>query len=369
LERMNNGRRLRKTLHKPKGLGIRYSDLDIQKRVEIYNFALEKAKEMISKNELNLHELSRIIMRNYGVHIWPATIRDWVIGRKHPLRNPQLNPITKAPRRPPDPQIIPTTLGLLYSDLHFRTVYNTLVLSLTTTYEAFARNIARQYSKYGHTSIKPILCGDEPEWRLYVYLDRASWDKIFMTPPLSLSREETRAFLTHVIDGDGWITLHYKKRRPTFHINISSSYADKTKLFLDLFQKLGYQATILIRPPRTYNVKGRVVRQKRRERMVVLYRKDDVTDFLCSTKFLHPMKEAKRIWALKIINSGMDIEEAKKIWRYLRQVEKTTKIYSKLRAALILSEKQDVLNIIKNLKKKYVESVRLLKQLRVTLTL
>jgi hypothetical protein len=366
---MNNGRRLRKTLHKPKGLGIRYSDLDIQKRVEIYNFALEKAKEMISKNELNLHELSRIIMRNYGVHIWPATIRDWVIGRKHPLRNPQLNPITKAPRRPPDPQIIPTTLGLLYSDLHFRTIYNTLVLSLTTTYEAFARNIARLYLRYGYINIAPILCREVPEWRLNIYLDRASWNKIFMTPLSSLSKEETRVFLTRVIDGDGWITLNYGKKRPTFLVAISSCYADKAGLFSELFQKLGYQAAILIRSPRIYDINGRAVKQKRRERMIVLYRKGDVIDLLRSTKFLHPMKEVKRRWALKMIDSGLSMEKSKKIWRYLRQVEKTAKIYSKLRAALILSEKQDVLNTIKNLKKKYVESVRLLKQLRVTLTL
>jgi hypothetical protein len=162
----------RKTPRRPKGLGIRYSDIDVQKRIEIYNFVMEKAKEMVSENELNLHELSRIIMKNYGVHIWPATIRDWIIKRKHPLRNPQLNPITKAARRPPDPQIIPATSGLLYSDLHVRTTYNTLVLSLTTTYEAFAKSIATLYSRYGHTSVAPVLCRDEPEWRLNIYLDR-----------------------------------------------------------------------------------------------------------------------------------------------------------------------------------------------------
>jgi hypothetical protein len=80
------------------------------------------------------------------------------------------------------------------------------------------------------------------------------------------------------------------------------------------------------------------------------------------------MKEAKRVWALKVINSGFDLEKSRKIWRYLHQVEKTARLYSKLKSALILSEKYDVSNIIRDLREKYAESVRLLRQLQATLT-
>jgi hypothetical protein len=363
-----NKKEPRKTPRKPKGLGIRYSDIDVQKRIEIYNFVMEKAKEMVSENKLNFHELSRIIMKNYGVYVWPMTIRDWIVKGKHPLRSPQLNPITKAVRRPPELQIIPETLGLLYSDLHFHTACNTLVLSLTTPYEAFARKIALLYSKYGHTSIAPTLCGDEPEWRLYIYLDRTSWNKVLTTPLSSLNKEEIRVFLTRVIDGDGWLTLQYRKRRPTFYISISTCYAEKAKILSELFQRLGHQATICVRMPRTYNVSGRVIRQKRREYTIILYRKGDVTDFLYNAKFLHPMKEVKRVWALKMINSGLDSEKSRRIWRYLHQVEKTAKLYSKLKSALILSEKYDISNIVRDLREKYAESVRFLRQLQATLT-
>jgi hypothetical protein len=190
-----------------------------------------------------------------------------------------------------------------------------------------------------------------------------------MTPLFSLNKEEIRAFLTRVIDGDGWLTLHYRKRRPAFLIAISSCYAEKAKIFSELFQRLSYQATILTRLPRMHNMSGKVIRQRRREHMIVLYRKGDVADFLCNAKFLHPMKEVKRVWALRIINSGLDLEKSRKIWRYLRQVEKTARLYSKLKSALILSEKHDISNIIRDLKEKYAESVRLLRQLQATLAL
>jgi hypothetical protein len=354
---------------KPKGLGIRYSEIDIQKRVEIYNFTIEKAKEMISKNELNYHELSRIILRNYGVYLYPVTVREWVIGKKHPLRNPQLNPITKTLRRPPDSQIIPTTLGLLYSDLHFHTVSNTLVFSTTTTYEGFARSIATLYSKYGHTSVTPVLCRNEPEWRLSIYLDRSSWNQILMTPIFSMGEKGIKTFLAHVIDGDGWLALHYKKKKPTFIIAVSSSYTDKAKLLSELFEMLGYHVTVIKRAPRTHNIgiNDRSINQKKWENTIILYRRRDVFDFLSNIKFLHPMKEAKRIWILKINKLGLDIETSKKIWRYLHQAEKSAKLYSKLKAALLLSKRYDISDTINELKGKYIESARLLEQLRPTI--
>jgi len=364
MEPVVNKKESRKALQRPRGLGIRYSDVDIQKRVEIYNFVMEKVKEMASKNELNLHELSRIAMRNYGVYVSPVTIRDWIIKGSHPLRNPQLNPITKAPRRPPDPQIIPTTLGLLYSDFHFRTSFNTLVFVLTTPYEAFARNVATLYRGYGHVSVAPYLGENNPTWTLHIYLDKKSWDKIFTISPSSLNEEEIRTFLARVIDGDGWLSPSYGKGKLSFYIGIATSYMSKAKLFSELFQKFGYHPIITSRPPTTSYIYGREVKRKRRAYIMMLCRKNDVVDFLRNVRFLHPMREVRRKWALKIINNGVSIERSKKIWRYIYQVEKTARLYSKLKSALILSKRHDISDIVEDLKKKYIESVRLLRQLR-----
>jgi len=359
-----NVKSVRKKPKRPRGLGIRYSDINVQKRIEVYNFSMEKVKEMISKNELNLHELSRIIMRNYGVYVSPVTIRDWILYKRHPLRNPQLNPIIRAPRRPPDPQIIPTTLGLLYSDLHHCISFNTLVFVLTTPYEAFARSVAALYQGYGYVSVMPVLCENLPTWKLHIYLDKESWSKMLTVPPSSLSREEKRTFLARVIDGDGWLSPSYKRNKLSFYIGIATSYINKARLFSELFQEFGYHPIITSRPPRAHYIYGRKIKQKRRAYILMLCRRGDVIDFLRNVKFIHPMREVRRKWALKMIDNGVDVEGAKKIWHYLFQVERTARLYSKLKSALILSKRRDIFDIIEDLKEKYAESVRLLRQLR-----
>jgi hypothetical protein len=190
-----------------------------------------------------------------------------------------------------------------------------------------------------------------------------------MTPIFSMGEKEIRVFLARVIDGDGWLTLHYKKKKPTFLTAISSSYTDKAKLLSELFKILGYHVTIIKRPPRTHNIgiNGRSINQKKWENIIILYRRRDVFDFLGSIKFLHPMKEAKRVWILRINKLGLDIETSKKIWRYLRQAEKSAKLYSKLKAALLLSKRYDISDTINELKGRYIESARLLEQLRPTI--
>ena len=97
---------------------------------------------------------------------------------------------------------------------------------------------------------------------------------------------------------------------------------------------------------------------------MMLCRRGDVIDFLRNVKFIHPMREVRRKWALKMIDNGVDVEGAKKIWHYLFQVERTARLYSKLKSALILSKRRDIFDIIEDLKEKYAESVRLLRQLR-----
>ncbi|MEM4021309.1 MAG: hypothetical protein QXI18_02940 [Nitrososphaerota archaeon] len=317
---------------RPKGIGVRFCEVPLDDQLKIYQFAMKEATKM---QKIKYHELSRLIELNFGVHVWPATIRDWIVKGKHPLRHPKHGLSTKAERRPPDGEIIPDFLGLIYSDLHFHRVGNTLWLSLTTTYDAWAEAVASRFSVYGHVSIRPVLSADTPEWRTSIYLDARSWNDAFISP-MRLPRHDAIRFLARAVDGDGWISLNAsqaRSKRPTFAINISKSYPNNAYMLKEVISSVGWHVSVISRFKREgHHLNGRIFESKRREYFLSIYRKDEVDEFLRSVTMLHPFKEVRRRWALKILDEEMSRDQALKIWRSLHIAEKIAKTRSQLRA-------------------------------------
>lgn len=318
---------------KPKGIGPRYCDLPLDEQLKIYDFVMKEAARM---QKLNYHELARIAQLKFGVLCSPKTIWDWIVKGKSPLRHPKYGMNTKALRKPPDDDIIPDFLGLIHSDLHFRKIHKTLFLSTSTTYYIWAKAIADRFSAYGYTSVRPVLCGNAPEWRANVYLDAESWNDAFISP-LELSRQDAIRFLARFVDGDGWIGLNSDARTGNtyIHVGMTTSYRDKAYMLKEVISnKIGWKVSFRKSSKYKENIleDGHIIRTKRPVFWLIIYRKDDVDEFLRNVKMLHPLKEVKRCWALKILNEEMDREQVLKIWRGLHIAGNIIKICGQLMA-------------------------------------
>ncbi|MEN2974889.1 MAG: hypothetical protein ABDH32_04845, partial [Candidatus Caldarchaeales archaeon] len=258
------------------------------------------------------------------------------------------------------------------SDLGFKKICNTLWLH-TTTYFAWVVAINNLFTRYGYVSVKPVLCKNTPEWQVNVYLDVNAWREAF-TSPKNFSKEEKMRFLARVIDGDGWISLCEKRsKRPAFTINITTIYNDKAALLEEVIMDVGLTPSKFKRfryVEKEFD--GHVLKSKHWEHILTIYRREDVEEFLKHIKMLHPFKEVKRLWALRILEDGIKKDEARILWQFIRNLEKLGKLYGQLKAIEQLTIKferdsqklQRLIDIREKLLKKFNTTQNTVEQLR-----
>jgi hypothetical protein len=340
--------------------------LDPYKKKEIFNFIIETKQK---NDSIGSYKLSQIIFKKYRAYIPPTTIRRWL---HHGFNDSLLHILN---RRPCDRQIIPTTLGLLFSDASYTIRGNTFTLTLGTAYYCFAKSFASIYSEYGYTNIYPHFNRPTKSilWIACAFLDK-SWSKILQTSPNSLrSNDEVRRFLSNAIDGDGTIALYSRRREPTFYIKLYTSELEKATIYSRLFRKLGYHPR---RQTRTYiNVEKRlgdsIIKPKLPNHSIVLHHKSETFDFLRNTTFIHPVKELKRQVALLIYSNKYNSREAETIWNYIRKIDKIINLCSKLRAIYLLREKtkyDELKELTIKLREECSQTIKKLFKLQATVT-
>ena len=332
----------------------RYRDLPYEEKRKVVSLVFEEAKRMKENGKgINYSELSRMVLMKAGIVLHYNTIRQWLTGKRTPLR---VGRPLKAIRRPPDNdgQVV---RGLTLTDLHREDLPHTIFLTLRTTKDFFAISTQRLLSRYGWVNVSPVLNCSEPRWMTTASLAKEQWIHELEKPIHELTKIEKLKLLSGSISGDGWISAYIRQSRKSieFVIGLVSTQKSKAQIYHRVLESLSipHGLTKQKTRPSKSNIRTTAPYTYR----VIIASKTAVKYLLTNLRLLQPFREVKRILALRFIEKDMlDRDLVKPIWEYLRVLEKYSTIRSRIRACeLIPKEEFD---------KKHLDKQWMLKQLR-----
>jgi len=195
-------------------------------------------------------------------------------------------------------------------------------LILNTPYEAFAKKVAKIFEEHGTVSLGARKYTEEYyEWQLIVRLDLKDWGflveckKSMRVPEFVKTDEELRAYLAMMLACEGYITWAAtntnKTEKPTTVFFVSPITNTNKQLVLeinDLLSRRGYNTSIS-NPTKPHDAHtdsfGRLIESRFPSLRIILYRSGEVKTFLTWLgKVPHPIKEAYRLWALRLLEQA-----------------------------------------------------------------
>jgi len=233
----------------------------------------------------------------------------------------------KGPRKPPkDTTQMAIAAALAQADAAVRVKGRTMVeLILNTPYEAFAKKVAKIFEEHGTVSLGARKYTEEYyEWQLIVRLDLKDWGflveckKSMRVPEFVKTDEELRAYLAMMLACEGHITWAAANTKVTdnptttfYVVPITSTNEQLVLEINDLLRSRGFNTNITNPTnPQTTHVDsfGRLFESKIPVLRVQMHRTDEVKAFLTWLgKVPHPIKEAYRLWALRLLEQAAGI--------------------------------------------------------------
>ncbi|GBC68573.1 hypothetical protein HRbin01_00256 [archaeon HR01] len=247
----------------------------------------------------------------------------------------------RGPRKPPRDTIqMAMAAALAQGDAAVRTKGRTMIeMILNTPYEGYAKTVAKIFEGHGTISLGARkYTEDYYEWQLIMRFDLKDWRFLIEAknsmriPDFIKTGDELRAYLAMMLACEGYFTWNAlneeKTSKPTTRFdvviltNTSERLVDEVE---DVLRRFGYMPSKT--PYRSMGDEGKdrygrhYVTKKRAYRLL-LGRRHEVQKILRWLGLIpHPMKEAYRIWAMRLLEqaNGMPIrwDEAQKIKDYL----------------------------------------------------